>query len=239
MASRCLLPTHAGMRAGIPALPCSGHRLSLRMSPTSHHMRRQAPAQRHTQRCQGTRMSPLCMAQQAQQRQWKQQAAAVALVIGMKLTAAWYSAAEAAKHAWAGWHHPQSNVGQETSAAAQAQPSPSLSATAAATAAAALVFVQEKADNFVQLMLRMDKPSITLESKWADLQQLRHDEIGQRMQRLFAASQTASKTAATMLAQTGGTLQASYWQSQETKQVMEEEDALRSAIFAQMLSASS
>ena len=33
--------------------------------------------------------------------------------------------------------------------------------------------------------------------------------------------------------------QASYWQSQETKQVMEEEDALRSAIFAQMLSASS
>lgn len=34
-------------------------------------------------------------------------------------------------------------------------------------------------------------------------------------------------------------VQASYWQSQETKQVMEEEDALRSAIFAQMLSASS
>lgn len=31
----------------------------------------------------------------------------------------------------------------------------------------------------------------------------------QRMQRLFAASQTASKTAATMLAQTGGTLQVS------------------------------
>ena len=68
--------------------------------------------------------------------------------------------------------------GQEGSAVAPAQPSPSLSATAAATATAALVFVQEKADNFVQLMLRMDKPSITLESKWADLQQLRHDEIG-------------------------------------------------------------
>ena len=34
-------------------------------------------------------------------------------------------------------------------------------------------------------------------------------------------------------------VQASYWQSQETKQVMEDEDALRSAIFAQMLSASS
>ena len=34
-------------------------------------------------------------------------------------------------------------------------------------------------------------------------------------------------------------VQASYWQSQETKQVLEEEDALRSAIFAQMLSASS
>ena len=33
-------------------------------------------------------------------------------------------------------------------------------------------------------------------------------------------------------------VQASYWQSKETKQVMEEEDALRSAIFAQMLSAS-
>ena len=33
--------------------------------------------------------------------------------------------------------------------------------------------------------------------------------------------------------------QASYWQSQETKQVLEEEDALRSAIFCQMLAASS
>ena len=68
MVSRGLLPTPAGMRAGIPASRCLGTQLSRslshRMCPITQHMQRQAPAQRHAKRCQGARKSPLCMAQQ-------------------------------------------------------------------------------------------------------------------------------------------------------------------------------
>ena len=67
---------------------------------------------------------------------------------------------------------------QDSGATGEAAPQPSPAQLVGATAAAAMVFVQEKADNFVQLMLTMDKPSISLESKWADLQQLGNEDIG-------------------------------------------------------------
>lgn len=42
-----------------------------------------------------------------------------------------------------------------------------------------------------------------------------------------------------MLAQNGGSLQQSYWTSPQTQRVIEQEEELRSVVFAQMLGATS
>lgn len=42
-----------------------------------------------------------------------------------------------------------------------------------------------------------------------------------------------------MLAQNGGSMQQSYWTSPETQKVIEQEEELRSVVFAQMLGATS
>ncbi len=49
----------------------------------------------------------------------------------------------------------------------------------------------------------------------------------------------STKTVAAMLAQSGGSLQQSYWTSPQTQQLIEQEEELRSVVFAQMLGATS
>ena len=60
-----------------------------------------------------------------------------------------------------------------------------------------------------------------------------------RLQTLFASSVESTKTVANMLAQSGGSLQQSYWTSPQTQKVIEQEEELRSVVFAQMLGATS
>lgn len=60
-----------------------------------------------------------------------------------------------------------------------------------------------------------------------------------RLQTLFASSMESTKTVATMLAQSGGSIQQSYWTSPQTQKLIEQEGELRSVVFAQMLGATS
>jgi len=60
-----------------------------------------------------------------------------------------------------------------------------------------------------------------------------------RLQTLFTSSMESTKTVAAMLAQSGGSVQQSYWTSPQTQQVIEQEEELRSVVFAQMLGATS
>ena len=61
----------------------------------------------------------------------------------------------------------------------------------------------------------------------------------ERLQTLFSSSVESTKTVATMLAQSGGSIQKSYWSSPQTQKVIEQEEELRSVVFAQMLGATS
>ena len=61
----------------------------------------------------------------------------------------------------------------------------------------------------------------------------------ERLQTLFASSVESTQTVATMLAQSGGAIQQSYWTSPQTQKVIEQEEELRSVVFAQMLGATS
>ena len=144
-------------------------------------------------------------------------------------------------------------------------------------------------DALMKMLHSLDKPSITLDAKWADMQeQLAGNKdvrcvitdatacftciaavataqiqpafgllvavktcqippcltklclcCSERLQTLFASSMESTKTVATMLAQSGGSIQQRYWTSPQTQKVIEQEEELRSVVFAQMLGASS
>ncbi|DBA80812.1 hypothetical protein WJX77_003504 [Trebouxia sp. C0004] len=93
----------------------------------------------------------------------------------------------------------------------------------------------------MKMLHSLDKPSITLDKKWADMQEqlAGNKDVSDRLQTLFTSSMESTKTVAAMLAQSGGSLQQSYWTSPQTQQVIEQEEELRSVVFAQMLGATS
>lgn len=145
-------------------------------------------------------------------------------------------------------------------------------------------------DALMKMLHSLDKPSISLDAKWADMQEqlagnkdvryftaastacltcmptcicpgtLFNDEAltkgtklksplqqgpkaclccSDRLQTLFASSVESTKAVATMLAQSGGSIQQSYWTSPQTQKLIEQEEELRSVVFAQMLGATS
>lgn len=96
-------------------------------------------------------------------------------------------------------------------------------------------------DALMKMLHSLDKPSITLDAKWADMQEqlAGNKDVSERLQTLFASSVESTKTVATMLAQSGGSIQQSYWTSPQTQKVIEQEEELRSVVFAQMLGATS
>lgn len=96
-------------------------------------------------------------------------------------------------------------------------------------------------DALMKMLHSLDKPSITLDKKWADMQEqlAGNKDVSDRLQTLFASSVESTKTVAAMLAQSGGSLQQSYWTSPQTQRVIEQEEELRSVVFAQMLGATS
>ncbi|DBA67823.1 TPA: hypothetical protein ACH3X2_014173 [Trebouxia sp. C0005] len=81
----------------------------------------------------------------------------------------------------------------------------------------------------MKMLHSLDKPSITLDKKWADMQEqlAGNKDVSDRLQTLFTSSMESTKTVAAMLAQSGGSLQQSYWTSPQTQQVIEQEEELR------------
>lgn len=96
-------------------------------------------------------------------------------------------------------------------------------------------------DALMKMLHSLDKPSISLDAKWADMQEqlAGNKDVSDRLQTLFASSVESTKAVATMLAQSGGSIQQSYWTSPQTQKLIEQEEELRSVVFAQMLGATS
>lgn len=190
------------------------------------------------------------------------QAALLAAAVGLRLTLAFRSAAQAATQVLRSWHLlPNSSPSaqptahsiptaalqpqqlQQPTTDAQSPPSSSQApgGKAAAAVSATWSALQQKAadSGFIKMLHSLDKPTITLEAKWPELQRhlAGHAELGQKLQSLFAASSESSRAVAATLAQTGGTLQPSFWNSKQCQELISQEEDLKSCIFAQMLQA--
>jgi len=93
----------------------------------------------------------------------------------------------------------------------------------------------------IRMLHSLDKPSITLDTKWKDMQEqlAGNKDVSDRLQQLYDSSTESAKTVAAMLAENNGSLHPSYFTSSQTKQVIDQEEELRSVVFAQMLGATS
>lgn len=221
------------------------------------------PVQDRSFKSQGLRKSEVCAAADATTQQpelvqpshsSKQRKAAMALFAVSRVTQAFRVASALAVHlifdikhvCWRKAEETQQTLtqAQQSIQSAVEQPAQRMY-QAESDLKAAFARLQQHAVTGGEALIRMlhslDKPSITLDIKWRDMQEqlAGNKDVSDRLQQLYASSTESAKTVATMLAENNGFLHRSYWTSDQTKRVIDQEEELRSVVFAQMLGATS